>query len=1459
MVHADAQAKFILSASRLDNEELENIWQRTETIDAPGLLDGHWTRLEIYVALHFIQVCERLSTKQMAIQFSGSTPLETTNLIRRKSSYALAGLSFRPAINHDSMPTPPRPASKPFPRHSVSNPIEPIGIAGHPLNEADPDADNASFSQPSLEALDQTYLENSRHFVGNESSRRTNSVQSDTTIGTQGLAGLIQSRCPNVQVDPKLERSLARTVESSVVDKSDAHDILVRIRRQEPKVRELTTLFKSKKSKQAAADSRTWIFKSHELSIALREAVQEVGNVGVANALISMGADVNEFKSKVRSSRTTSIPINYAQIAVNRNDGDMLSLLATSGISPSNLVGALERAVEHSRSDMVKILLQHDVDSNAGNGSILTSAINSQNPVLVRLLLRSRQGIRKEFLTKNLPTAVDHGQIEIVSLLVAYGADPGFENASALRKAVKAQRIDLTLAIFKGVESSLSGKIATSVIIEAFSATSSTAIGEQSLLLEILLIAGATGDPVAQILVSTVRAGQQTIAELLVRYHVNLQFNTAEALRIAVSAENLGMLSSLLLGKIEKELLSSLVDEIPHTCSDDQIHNILSLLIRKGAKGPPLSRALMYAVQRKSFRSINLLLDHGASVVFNDSQPLQMAATGGDIQILNLLLGKGQPPPVSMQRVLPVIAESPLQLRFEMTDSIIKAAGPNGIPAFILDDSLLSALSRPSHDFHQSLIPLVEILIRAGARVDYKQGTFFRLAAEFGSMELLELLIHNTSQPTSLSPAVRVCMKTENSKKRRKFVGILIEHGVKGIEVNQALIDAVDERPIDMVLIKLLSKKADLDYLDGRAILTAMRRTSVEVVETLVGPGTMSRKTCLEAVQVLFEHETSQRDVKLGLLLQAELGQQGLDNALIREIGGKRDGKLVEMLLDHNASCEHDRGKSLELAIHYQDDKVLKQLMGKRPERRIVEAMVPKAMKLDSVHSRRNILSLLLEGGVTSECISSALVKEVETPNYRDHQLIRLMVEHGARIDHLDARAVKFAVSSVSDVDILKILVTGTAASSILAGLVPLAMKHHQKIRLPLLQILLENGACGVQIDAALVKAVSEGAKSQPTIDLLLKYNASVDENEAEAIKIAASAGSCAILKSLLDRNSKSAYFDEAIKLAMQSLSSNSETKSHDRLQCVRLLTRSKPTSFEALNAALLQAIQEQDHHLIEHLTKSGADPNFRNGDAVVIATQQLNPRFLRLLVKSKIKPTVQTYCRAFSVLPHHQDRWRNEPDAIHIFDSILIFAGVTGPAVDQTFLSAIQSSHPHADKFISMVLKYKTALNVNFQCGGSLRVAVRRALLEVVDYLLLQSPDENNLHTAFMVIFETDFEEHMLVTLAQRFFQHSNGANHVYFRHEEPADNALYQLLHRHGDKPSLLQTLLANGCGIDSRFSWTFDDSIGIEDTSALLWLLCQGNQSNNSLTINILLERGGNVLHHSSTPDVIYFVHG
>ena len=929
-------------------------------------------------------------------------------------------------------------------------------------------------------------------------------------------------------------------------------------------------------------------------------------------------------------SRDEAIPINYTKIAASKNNVDMVSLFASLGVSQSNLVEALEQAVEQNLPNIVLALLKHGVDPNSRNGSTFESAIASQNPALVKLLLRSRLKIRQDMLTRNLPVAVEKQQTEIVSLLILHGADTRFENASALRKAVQAQRVDLVLAIMKGVTGAARSDIASSVFVEAFSPSSALSVPEQRLLIDILLCAGAKGDPVAQIIAPAVRASRRDIIGLLVKHGVNLHYNNAEALRLAVATDKLDILSKLLVGNVSREVASSLVDGIPHTVDNDRMFRFLSLLIDKGARGPPLDQALLRAVQRNSTRIISLLLDHHARVDVEDSQPLRMAVTNGDLATLNLLLAKGRPQPKAMQLLLPLVPPSSPQLRSDMTKSIISAAGQEGIPTPILSDALIQALRHPLHEVDQYLIPLADVLILAGASVDCQRGKCFRRAVELGSMGLLELLIHYMSEPVSLLSAVPVCMKMNDYGQRQKFVTTLLKHGAKGLEVDQALIDAIEDAVPDEALIMSLLEKANLEYHEGRALSAAMRFSPVNLVAAIIDTGRTSQKSRFGAGQILLEPATKERQSKLHLLLRAGVGQDGVDNALIREIDGERDSEVVRMLLDHKASCAFDGGRSLGLAIRHQDNEILKQLVARSPDRSILGEMIPKASNLRDPVSRRTSIDILIKGGATGERVSHALVDELENPDRRDHRIIQLLVASGARIDYSNGRAIKFAVSTLSNADILRILVSGTAAAAVLESLIPLAMAHRQKPRLPLLHILLENGACGDQVDAALVTAVTEGPKAQPTLELLLKYKASVDYDEAAAMKIAARAGSSCILELLLSRNPNPEHFEEALNFAMQSPSSTTQAQA-ERLHLVRLLTRSKTPGPGHVNLLLVQAVQEGDCNLVEYLINCEANPNFKDGQSIVIATQQLDIRSLHLLARSKNKPVSFLFCERTS------------------------------------------------------------------------------------------------------------------------------------------------------------------------------------------------------------------------------------
>lgn len=175
--------KLILSASSLSQDDLEVIWQRTQSISAMGLREGFWTLLEVFVALHFVQSVEQLSLDKMAVLFAGSVPPELTNEIRRTSSYIKTGPTLR---------------------HSVSNATSLTEITRLRIDESHEFGDTASLSQPGLEVLDVLHHASVRHLGNLRNIRRNSSQRTTSTIGAQRIAALIQSRCPNIEMEPEI-------------------------------------------------------------------------------------------------------------------------------------------------------------------------------------------------------------------------------------------------------------------------------------------------------------------------------------------------------------------------------------------------------------------------------------------------------------------------------------------------------------------------------------------------------------------------------------------------------------------------------------------------------------------------------------------------------------------------------------------------------------------------------------------------------------------------------------------------------------------------------------------------------------------------------------------------------------------------------------------------------------------------------------------------------------------------------------------------------------------------------------------------------------------------------------------------------------------------------------------------------------------------------------------------------
>ena len=1477
----DDQVRKILDKSGLSANDVDRIWQLTTTIETEGLPDGRWTQLEVYVALHFVQIYEKLSLDQVAAQFTGPIPLVTKKIMRR-SSYSQAGYtsnstaaphvaSSAALLRTQSLAETSVSPTTRLLRHSRSDASATVRLRGTSFHDTPSDHDDSSVSQAGLEALDAiTETEDwedqhpptqpalfrirPRHrdqleATGSlETTSRGSSIRTDTAGRAERLATLINAKAPQVAISPMIEPPGPWTRQAATIDRSHAHDILVRIRTRHPNYKDpaagIGGMLKSKRAKQKASDDQNWAFNEEELSRGLQEAL-ESGHVGVCEALIDQKADVNFRKEAAthklqgfRKRDVKSVPTNYIKTAASTGNVDMVRLLASRGASLANQTEALNTAVEQNLPGVVETLLKFDADPNSIGGTILQSAITTQKPTIVRLLLRARKKVSQSLLSECLPIAVEQGQIEIVSLLVRYGADVNSNDALALRRAVKSQRSDLLLSIMKGNPSAESVSLAFK---DAFIPNSSITVEKRYLLLDILLCGGANGDPVAEVLIQVVRAGHCRIARMLIAHGASLDYKRAAALKQAVTARNVKMLTTLSLGKFSGDHATDAFTEIPQPFTERQTYDLMSPLISKGARGIPLAKALVSAVQQKLARVTILLLDHKASVDYNDAQALQIAATAGDLESVNLILKKGKPEPQSMRHVLPLVPPSPQRLRYDMTKSIIDAASTAGIPTKLLDVALMEAVDT---QFPQLDLDLINLVIVAGADVNCLGGKSFQIAVKRSSIELLELLVRSKPQPSSLSSAVPITMGLVESGLRIKFMAVLLDHGAQGPAVAQALTEAIGERPLDEKLVLSLVNEANVNHHQGQALCNAIKCAKKSIVASVIDLGHPNHRSRLAALSIVLEPSTGDRLAKLELLLRAGIDQEGLDKALVHEISNQSNSDIdvVKMLLSRNASCNYDRGRSLELAVKSRNNKVLRCLVCSKCDSRILAKMLKPAMHDTNPSTRYECIALLLGGGAKGDQVSGALVDEICSSQVCNTQLVKLLIEHGARVDYSEGQAIKHATSIPMKNEILTLLLECSGASKILGSLVPLAMNHAQETRLQILQMLLEKGAQGAQVHTALIDAVNQGPSAQLTIDMLLQYNASVDYQNGEALKIAAAAGHSSILDCLLQKNPNTENLPEALRLAMQTTIAQSSTHEPVRFKSVRLLTRAGVTNSEVIHRALNQAVSEKDHVLVEHLIKSGGDPNHRQGKCVITATEQDDIESLLLLARSNPSPAVLS--AAFAAKSTSIDRWRSNPALLLNIDKILLDGGATGPAVDQTFLGALKSSDSVCSKFVDLVSARPSSLNVNFDNGKCVSTAVERNCYELVKILLDQKPNQRTLCSAFMAIFESHASEEHLISLSKLFLERSESRKHLYFGQKDPLRNPLYQTLHRHSDKPTLLQHLLNSGCPSDSRFRWEFDPKFGPEETSALLWLLCQAqaDQQTDRGTVAILLEREG-----------------
>ena len=273
-----------------------------------------------------------------------------------------------------------------------------------------------AISQAGLEAPEDDQ-EGAQDYPDTDTVASQGSILSSADDRATRLAFLIERKCPNITIEPDVEPQPRRASALSGLSRQMALDILIRNKCNTPgskhPARGMKNLLKLPKSKHNLSDPYSRQFSDQEKSQALRGAVVD-GMVDIAEAILDMGADVNTVvenaKSKILRRQVAAVrSTDYISTAASNNDADMVALLASRGASPNHLGEALHVAIRQNLPRVVETLLQFNANPNTLDGKVFESAIMSQKPALVKLLLRARIKVLRTYVTRALLSAVTGG------------------------------------------------------------------------------------------------------------------------------------------------------------------------------------------------------------------------------------------------------------------------------------------------------------------------------------------------------------------------------------------------------------------------------------------------------------------------------------------------------------------------------------------------------------------------------------------------------------------------------------------------------------------------------------------------------------------------------------------------------------------------------------------------------------------------------------------------------------------------------------------------------------------------------------------------------------------------------------------------------------------------------------------------------------------------------------------
>lgn len=609
--------------------------------------------------------------------------------------------------------------------------------------------------------------------------------------------------------------------------------------------------------KRSFSISRKDGFSSKDIFDALDAHVANRGSPGVAEALIHKlllsGGDLNRANVKSKTllnlKRRSLNDVGQVQSrilsnAVESGQEEMVAVLAPHA-DPTTIDIALPLALNSGNVAITAILLSYGANLSSADGgkfAFTQLCANGERAELVGLLLQSPGRPPPEWISGGMVVAAKKGDTDTVVRLSRSVADGSYDGAAALKTAITMCRVDIALAILTG-----NTPPAKEFINEAFKMVfqhPSIMPTEKKSFADILILAGAEGDVVSEALVQACDVEFYEMIDLLISAGASIEYDGALVVKNAIQRGNSSMVELLLheAAILNPLLAAELMTAIPKRATSEERRVLLKILLRKGAKGPQLSDALIDAVEAQDRECVKLLLtQHFAgtgrlqpkascnlkagprSMVFERHDVADVNHKGGlalsiavktrNLAIIEILLA-AKPSLETLIEVFPGIHDLENAARLKMTQSFLSA----GVSGPCVHAALQKAIDEhpPRRDEQ-----LIKVLLHNDAGGTTEDGAPILSAIEHRDAALLHMLLKKTQlTPRSAATALVNAMAVESQDPRRtQMVGLLLQAGADVAEkvVGESLERVLREQPTDLKLLGALLKlgKADVNMAMG--------------------------------------------------------------------------------------------------------------------------------------------------------------------------------------------------------------------------------------------------------------------------------------------------------------------------------------------------------------------------------------------------------------------------------------------------------------------------------------------------------------------------------------------------------------------------------------------------------------------------------------------------------------------